>query len=140
MAGGAEGGEVVKVVGATLAEGDDVVHFEIVGGSTVGAAVTISFEHAGAELFFVTPGWTAAGQWVSAEGLDVLAQVGDLANDGALLGGDGAGAEVGFDGAKQVEELGEVDGTLIGPGGRHGGGGHDVSLPPFHRGGRRRGR
>jgi len=28
VAGGAEGGEVVKVVGATLAEGDDVVHFE----------------------------------------------------------------------------------------------------------------
>ena len=138
MAGVAEGGEVVKVVRTTLTEGNEMVHLEIGGGGTVGAAITIPFEYAGAELLFVSPGWTAAGQWVSAEGLDVLAQVGDLTYECALVGSYGPGAEVGFDAGEQVGEFGDVDGALLGPGGRHGG--HEVSLPPFHRGGRRRGR
>lgn len=138
MAGVTEGGEVVKVVGSSLTEGEDVVHFEVVGGSTLGAAVTVSFEYAGAEVFFVAPGWTAGGEWVTAEGLDVAAQVGDLTHEGALVRGDGPRTKVGFDGAKQVEEFGEVDGALFGPGGRHGG--HEVISAPFHRGGRRRGR
>lgn len=138
MAGVAEGGEVVKVVGSTLTQRDEMVHFEIGGGAAVGAAVTISFEYSGTKLLFVSPGWAAGGQRVCAEGLEVLAQVGDLANDGALVGRLSAGAQVGFDAGEQVGELGEVDGALLGPGGRHGG--HEVSLPPFHRGGQRRGR
>lgn len=139
MAGVTEGGEIVDVVGATSIEGENVVEFEVGGGSTVCAAVVVSFEYAGTELLFVAPGWTAAGQRVWAEGVDVAAEVGELTYECTLVGADGSGAEVGFDAGQEVDELDDVDGGLVEPGSRHGGG-HDVSLPPFHRALRRRGR
>lgn len=92
MAGVAEGGEVVEVVGATSIEGENVVEFEVGGGSAVCAAVMVTFEYSGSELLFVAPGWASTGQRVWAEGLDIAAQVGELPDECTLVGADGSGA------------------------------------------------